>query len=71
MLVKKSDSDYDTEWIDAQLSGSTTVTSFNGRDGAVVPQAGDYTAADVGAATWEQVNAAIQTAILDSWEGSY
>lgn len=71
MLVKKSGSDYDTEWVDAQLSGGTTVTSFNGRDGAVVPQAGDYTAADVGAATLEQVNAAIQTAILDSWEGSY
>ena len=30
------------------------VTSFNGRDGAVTPQAGDYTAADVGARadTW-------------------
>jgi len=25
----------------------------------------------VGAATVEQVNAAIQAAILDSWEGSY
>ena len=71
MLAKKSGSDYDTEWVDAQLSGGTTVTSFNGRDGAVVPQAGDYTAADVGAATLEQVNAAIQAAILDSWEGSY
>ena len=76
------------------------VASFNGRSGDVVPQAGDYTAAmvgalsadteiptvpewaqqpekptytaaEVGAATMEQVNAAIQAAVLDSWEGSY
>lgn len=34
--------------------GTAGVTSFNGRDGAVVPQPGDYTAADVGARpdTW-------------------
>lgn len=67
--------------------GETTagVTSFNGRDGDVTPQEGDYTAAmvgalpstwtpsaaDVGAATMEQVNAAIQAAVLDSWEGTY
>lgn len=47
------------------------VESFNGRSGEVMPQAGDYTAAQVGAATLEQVAAAIQTAVLDSWEGSY
>lgn len=61
------------------------VASFNGRSGAVTPQKGDYTAAmvgarpdtwtptaaDIGAATMDQVNVAIQTAILDSWEGSY
>lgn len=47
------------------------VESFNGRSGKVMPQAGDYTAAQVGAATLEQVTAAIQTAVLDSWEGSY
>lgn len=65
--------------------GASGVTSFNGRDGAVTPQAGDYTAAmvgarpdtwmptaaEVGAATPDDVTAAIQTAILDSWEGSY
>lgn len=53
------------------------VTSFNGRDGAVIPQEGDYTAKmvgarpvdwmptaeDIGAATTEQVNTAIQTAV--------
>ena len=40
--------------------GETTagVTSFNGRDGDVTPQEGDYTAA-------------IQAAVLDSWEGAY
>lgn len=67
------------------------VTSFNGRDGDVTPQEGDYTAAMVGAlpagtsipsktsdlendsgfATTEAVTAAIQAAVLDSWEGSY
>ena len=73
--------------------GETTagVTSFNGRDGDVAPQEGDYTAAMVGAlpagtsipsktsdlendsgfATTEAVTAAIQAAVLDSWEGSY
>lgn len=73
--------------------GETTagVTSFNGRDGAVTPQEGDYTAAMVGAlpagtsipsktsdlendsgfATTEEVTAAIQAAVLDSWEGTY
>lgn len=53
------------------------VSSFNGREGAVTPQTGDYTAAmvgarpdtwtpsaaEVGAATMEQVNTAIQTAV--------
>jgi len=29
------------------------------------------TAADVGAVTAEQLNTAIQSAVLDSWEGSY
>lgn len=67
------------------------VTSFNGRDGDVTPQEGDYTAAMVGAlpagtsipsktsdlendsgfATTEEVTAAIQAAVLDSWEGTY
>ena len=36
------------------------VTSFNGRDGAVIPQEGDYTAAMVGAATAEYVDDAIK-----------
>lgn len=51
------------------------VSSFNGRTGTVVPATGDYTAEMVGAATMEQVNTAIQTAIqssiMDSWEASY
>ncbi len=47
------------------------VSSFHGRTGAVVPQSGDYTAAMVGAATMAQVDAAIQSAILQSWEASY
>lgn len=57
--------------------GAAGVTSFNGRAGAVSPAEGDYTAAmvgarpsdwtptaaDVGAATMEQVNAAIAQAV--------
>ena len=39
------------------------VTSFNGRSGAIAPQAGDYTADMVGAVTMEQVQAAIQAAL--------
>ncbi len=70
---------------DGTVGGTDGVSSFNGRTGAVAPSSGDYTAAmvgarpdtwtptaaDVGAATMEQVNTAIQTAVLDSWEGSY
>lgn len=33
----------------AQAAPDTGVTAFNGRTGAVTPQSGDYTAADVGA----------------------
>lgn len=51
--------------------GDSGVSSFNGRTGEVTPQAGDYTAAMVGAATPEQVNEAIQAAVLDSWGASY
>ena len=46
VLTKKSDADYDTEWVEAPEGG---VTSFNGRAGAVIPQDGDYTAEQVGA----------------------
>jgi len=65
--------------------GVAGVSSFKGRTGAVQPAARDYTAvmvgarpndwmpsaADIGAATIEQVNEAIQSAVLDSWNGSY
>lgn len=52
-------------------SSGSGVSSFNARTGDVKPKTGDYTAAMVGAATLEQVTAAIQAAILDSWKGSY
>lgn len=87
LLSKKTAGDYDTEWIDPPEGGGGTagVASFNGRAGAVVPQAGDYTAVmvgarpdtwtptagDIGAVTETQMTAAIQAAVLDSWEGSY
>lgn len=51
--------------------GSNGVASFNGRTGAVTPNSGDYTAEMVGAATPEQVNTAIQEAILNSWGAGY
>lgn len=56
-----------TEWQDPSGGGGTSagVSSFNDREGAVMPQKGDYTADMVGAATMEQVNAAIQKALED------
>lgn len=39
-----------TVYVDLTAGGSGGVTAFNGRTGAVAPQAGDYTAAMVGAA---------------------
>lgn len=50
LLAKKSDTDYDTQWVDPPAGG----------EGAEGP-----------GATMEQVNEAIQAAVLDSWEGSY
>ena len=47
ILAKASSEDFDTQWVDPASGG---VESFNGRSGAVMPQAGDYTASDVGAA---------------------
>lgn len=41
-------------------SGGGGVTSFNGRKGAIVPQAGDYTAEDVGAAPADHTHTAAQ-----------
>lgn len=38
------------------ITDGTTVSSFNGRTGEVVPQSGDYTAAQVGAATVTDIN---------------
>lgn len=46
ILVKKTAANYDTLWSDPPERG---VTSFKGRTGAVTPQSGDYTAAQVGA----------------------
>lgn len=64
MLTKTANG---AEWADP----SGGVLSFNGRTGAVVPAKGDYTAEMVGAATMDQVDGAIQAAVLASWEGSY
>lgn len=85
VLEKASGTDYDTRWVTPEQPTATGVSSFNGRTGAVTAQPGDYTAADVGArpdtwmptaadvgaATQADINAAIQSAVLDSWEGSY
>lgn len=48
VLAKASSTPYDTKWVDV---AGTSVTSFNGRTGAVVPTSGDYTATLVGATT--------------------
>lgn len=51
LLAKESNDDYAANWVDPPATG---VTSFKGRTGAVTPQTGDYTAAQVGARpdTW-------------------
>ncbi len=50
ILAKRSEADYDTAWKDPPAGGAAGgVTSFNGREGAVSPQEGDYTAEMVGA----------------------
>ena len=51
--------------------GVSGVSSFCGRTGAVEPQKGDYTAGMVGAATMEEVHAAIQAAISGAIEEAY
>lgn len=92
MLTKASDSDFDTMWTDPPAGGgSSGVSSFKGRTGAVMPQAGDYTPEmvdalpadtaipsktsdltnDSGFTTSEDLTAAIQSAVLASWEASY
>lgn len=53
ILVKKSGTNYDTQWVNAPET-ATGVTSFKGRTGEVLPQSGDYSANMVGARpdTW-------------------
>lgn len=46
VLAKASGEDFDAQWVTPAAGG---VTSFKGRTGAVQPQEGDYTAAQVGA----------------------
>lgn len=59
MLSKKTDEDYDTQWIDPPEGGggggTSGVASFKGRTGIVTPQTGDYTADMVGAIASETV----------------
>ena len=74
LLKKASGEDYSTAWTDppvytAEDVGAVPVSrTVNGK-----ALSGDISlsAADVGAATVEQVNAAIQAAVLSSWEASY
>lgn len=70
LTITTEDTSFETPNLKGQ-SGNNGVSSFNGRTGAVVPTNGDYTAEMVGAATVEQVNTAIQAAILESWGASY
>ena len=69
-----SGEDYSTAWTDppaytAEDVGAVPVSrTVNGK---ALSADISLRAEDVGAATVEQVNAAIQAAILDSWDGSY
>lgn len=51
VLAKKTNNDFDTQWVDPPQGGGTSsgVSSFNNRTGAITPQSGDYTASMVGA----------------------
>lgn len=69
--TKVSQLENDSGFVTAGELPPSGVTAFNGRSGAVVPQAGDYTAELVGAATEAYVDSAIAAAILDSWGASY
>lgn len=60
ILAKRTAADYATQWIDLPASG---VSSFNGREGDIEPQTGDYTAAMVGAITAQEVDTKISNAI--------
>src|SRR5699024_211708 len=60
ILTKTSDG---VAWEDVPDTG---VTSFNGRTGAITPQAGDYTAEMVGAVSEADVGVANGVAELDS-----
>ena len=60
--------DYTAAMVGA-LSADTEIPTVP--EWAQQPEKPTYTAAEVGAATMEQVNAAIAAAVLDSWEGSY
>lgn len=65
ILVKKSTTDYDTEWQTPQAGGGggmAGVANFNGRTGAVTPQQGDYTADMVGADPAGAANTALTDA---------
>lgn len=65
IAAEKGFSGTEVEWL-ASLRGpqgeAGGVTSFNGRTGAVLPQAGDYTAADVGTYTASKISQMITTA---------
>ncbi len=65
ILVKKSTTDYDTEWQTPQAGGGggmAGVANFNGRTGAVTSQQGDYTADMVGADPAGAANTALTDA---------
>lgn len=49
VLAKRSNADYDTEWVNQSGGGSASsgVSSFKGRTGAVTPQNGDYSVGQV------------------------
>lgn len=46
--------------------GTAGVTAFNGRTGAVTPQAGDYTAGDVGTFTSSKINQMVNGKVSSS-----
>lgn len=71
LLGKKTNADFDTQWVDSPESGgggTAGVASFNGRTGAVAPKSGDYTASMVGAVPVGAV-ASIQSLTQAEYDG--
>ena len=79
ILAKSSAANYDTRWVDPPAGGGVGPAGPQGEQGPPGPAGpqgeqgppGPVGPSGASGVTMEQVNAAIQAAVLDSWEGTY